>query len=144
MNCSMCHGTLDNQPSPLEKSFYPPALQLILEPQADPEWRIYYAVRSGVRYTGMPAWNKALSDQYIWKGKTFLARMQTLPPGVRHYWNNRSRLVSSCRFGEGRGQAVTAGRYRAFASMLIVRASPTRRWLRAADSSTREPFPQPS
>jgi hypothetical protein len=46
MNCSMCHGTLDNQPSPLEKSFYPPALQLILDPQADPEWRINYAVRS--------------------------------------------------------------------------------------------------
>jgi hypothetical protein len=37
---------------------------------------------------------------------------------------------------------VTAGRCRAFASMLIVRASPTRRWLRAADSSTPEPFPQ--
>jgi len=37
---------------------------------------------------------------------------------------------------------VTAGRCRAFAYMLIVRASPTRRWLKAADSSTREPFPQ--
>jgi hypothetical protein len=37
MNCSMCHGTIDNQPSPLEKSFYPPALQLIHYPQADPD-----------------------------------------------------------------------------------------------------------
>lgn len=86
MNCSMCHGTLDNQPSPLEKSFYPPAPQLILDPPADPEWHIYYAVRSGVRYTGMPAWNKTLSEQDTWKVTAFLARIQTLPPGVRDYW----------------------------------------------------------
>ena len=86
MNCSMCHGTLDNQPSPLAGSFYPPAPQLILDPPEDPEWHIYYAVRTGVRYTGMPAWNKALSDQDIWKVTSFLARVQTLPPGVQDYW----------------------------------------------------------
>jgi mono/diheme cytochrome c family protein len=86
MNCSMCHGTLDNQPSPLEKSFYPPVPQLILDPLDDPEWHIYYAVRTGVRYTGMPAWNKALSDQDIWKVTAFLARIQTLPPGAQDYW----------------------------------------------------------
>jgi mono/diheme cytochrome c family protein len=86
MNCSMCHGTLDNQPSPLERSFYPPVPQLILDPLDDPEWRIYYVVRSGVRYTGMPAWNKTLSDQDIWKVTAFLARIQTLSPGARDYW----------------------------------------------------------
>jgi mono/diheme cytochrome c family protein len=86
INCSMCHGTLDNQPSPLERSFYPPVPQLILDPVDDPEWHIYYAVRTGVRYTGMPAWNKALSDQDIWKVTAFLARIQTLPPGVQDYW----------------------------------------------------------
>jgi len=86
MNCSMCHGTLDNRPSPLEKSFYPPAPQLVLDPLTDPEWHIYYAVRSGVRYTGMPAWNKTLSDQDTWKVTAFLARIRTLSPGVRDYW----------------------------------------------------------
>jgi mono/diheme cytochrome c family protein len=86
MNCSMCHGTLDDRPSPLEKSFYPPAPQLILDPLDDPEWHIYYAVRTGVRYTGMPAWNKTLSDQDTWKVTQFLARIQTLPPGARDYW----------------------------------------------------------
>jgi mono/diheme cytochrome c family protein len=93
MNCSMCHGTLDNRPSPLEKSFYPPAPQLILDPLADPEWHIYYAVRSGVRYTGMPAWNKALSDQDTWKVTAFLARIQTLPQGVRDYWKQSFGVV---------------------------------------------------
>jgi mono/diheme cytochrome c family protein len=86
MNCSTCHGTLDNKPSPLEKSFYPPVPQLILDPLDDPEWHIYYAVRTGVRYTGMPSWNKALSDQDIWKVTAFLSRIQKLPPGVQDYW----------------------------------------------------------
>jgi mono/diheme cytochrome c family protein len=63
MNCALCHGTLDNKPSPLEKSFYPAPPQFILDPLDDPEWRTYYAVRTGIRYTGMPAWNKALSEE---------------------------------------------------------------------------------
>ena len=86
MNCSLCHGTLDNKPSPLEKSFYPPVPQLILDPLDDPEWHIYYAVRTGVRYTGMPSWNKALGDQDLWKVVAFLSRLQKLSPGVRDYW----------------------------------------------------------
>jgi len=88
MNCSLCHGTLDNKPSPLEKSFYPPVPQLILDPLDDPEWHIYYAVRTGIRYTGMPAWSKALSDQDIWKVVGFLSRIQKLPPKVQEYWKN--------------------------------------------------------
>src|SRR5579871_4549225 len=86
MNCSLCHGTLDNKPSPLEKSFYPPPPQLVLDPLDDPEWHIYYAVRTGVRYTGMPAWSKALSDQDIWKVTAFLSRVEKLSPGVQDYW----------------------------------------------------------
>jgi len=86
MNCAVCHGTLDNKPSPLEKSFYPPVPQIILDPLDDPEWHIYYSVRTGVRYTAMPAWNKALSDQDIWKVTAFLSRIQKLPPGVQDYW----------------------------------------------------------
>jgi mono/diheme cytochrome c family protein len=86
MNCALCHGALNNQPSPLEHSFYPPAPQLILDPLSDPEWFIYYAVRTGVRYSGMPAWNKALSEEEMWKVTGFLSRIQKLPTGVQEYW----------------------------------------------------------
>jgi mono/diheme cytochrome c family protein len=86
MNCAFCHGTLDNKPSPFATSFYPPPPQIVLHPLDDPEWHIYYAVRTGVRYTGMPAWNKALSDQDIWKVTAFLSRIEKLPPGVQDYW----------------------------------------------------------
>ncbi|MBZ5572381.1 MAG: cytochrome c [Acidobacteriia bacterium] len=88
MNCAVCHGTLDNKPSVLEKSLYPPVPQLILDPLDDPEWHTYYAIRTGVRYTGMPAWSKALSDPDIWKVTAFLSRIQKLPPKVQDYWKN--------------------------------------------------------
>jgi thiosulfate dehydrogenase len=86
MNCAGCHGTLDNKPSPMQSSFYPPVPQLILHPLDDPEWHIYYAVRTGVRYTGMPAWNKMLTEQETWKVTAFLSRIEKLPPAVQDYW----------------------------------------------------------
>src|SRR5215470_7191561 len=86
MNCSVCHGTLDYKPSLLEHSLYPPPPQIILDPLDDPEWHIFYAVRTGVRYTGMPAWNKALSEQDMWKVTGFLSHLDKLPPGVQDYW----------------------------------------------------------
>src|SRR6266446_9222527 len=86
MNCAVCHGTLDYKPSLLEHSMYPPPPQIILNPLDDPEWHIYYAVRTGVRYTGMPAWSKALSDQDMWKITAFLSHLDKLPPGVQDTW----------------------------------------------------------
>ena len=86
MNCALCHGTLDLKPSPLKNSFYPPPPQIILDPLDDPEWHIFYSIRTGVRYTAMPAWNKALSEQEIWKATAFLSRIQNLPPAVEDYW----------------------------------------------------------
>src|ERR1700730_9499226 len=40
MSCAACHGGLDNKPSLLERSFYPPPPQLIMDPPDDPEWHI--------------------------------------------------------------------------------------------------------
>lgn len=93
MNCSVCHGTLDLKPSPLEHSLYPPPPQLILSPLDDPEWHINYAIRTGVRYTGMPAWKGTLSDEDIWKLTLFLSRIEKLPPGVQDYWKKSFGVV---------------------------------------------------
>jgi hypothetical protein len=34
----------------------------------------------------MPAWNKALSEEQMWKVTAFLSRIQKLPPAVQDYW----------------------------------------------------------
>ena len=90
MNCAQCHGGIDRQPSTLAKSFYPPPPNLILDPPDDPEWHVYYVIRNGVRYTGMPAWDKTLSDPDLWKLTAFLARVNKLPPAVQDYWKKTS------------------------------------------------------
>jgi thiosulfate dehydrogenase len=86
MNCAVCHGTLDRKPVELGKSFYPPAPNLVSDPPDDPEWHTFYTIRTGVRYTGMPAWEKVLSEQDMWKLTTFLSHMEKLPPAVQDYW----------------------------------------------------------
>jgi len=86
MNCAWCHGALDRKPSPVATSFYPPPPNLVAHPPDDPEFRIYYTIRTGIRYTGMPAWDKSLSDLDMWKVTMFLSHMEKLPPGVQEFW----------------------------------------------------------
>ena len=86
MNCALCHGGLDRKPAPLAKSFYPPAPNLVSDPPDDPEWHIFYTIRTGVRYTGMPSWEKTLNEQDMWKITSLLSHMEKLPPAVQDYW----------------------------------------------------------
>jgi mono/diheme cytochrome c family protein len=86
INCSLCHGGLDRKPAPLAENFYPPAPNLISDPPDNPEWYIFFTIRNGVRYTGMPAWDGALAEQDMWKVTAFLSQMHRLPPAVREYW----------------------------------------------------------
>jgi mono/diheme cytochrome c family protein len=86
MNCALCHGGLDRKPSTLAHSFYPPAPNLISDPPDDPEWHIFYTIRTGVRYSGMPAWDKTLSEPDIWKITMMIAHLDKLPPAVQEYW----------------------------------------------------------
>ena len=88
MNCANCHGGLDRKASALGTSFYPPAPQLILHPLDDPDWHVYYAVRTGVRYTGMPAWGKTMSQQDMWKVTAFLTQLEKLPQQAQEFWKN--------------------------------------------------------
>jgi mono/diheme cytochrome c family protein len=86
MHCALCHGGLDRKPAALSESFYPPAPHLVIDPPDDPEWHIFYTVRTGIRYTGMPAWEKALSEQDIWKITSLLSHLDKLPPPVQQYY----------------------------------------------------------
>jgi thiosulfate dehydrogenase len=88
MNCALCHGALDRKPSALGKNFYPPAPNLISDPPDDPEWHIFFTIRTGSRLTGMPAWDGVLSEQDMWKLTSFISHMDKLPPAVQDYWKN--------------------------------------------------------
>jgi len=83
MNCASCHGALDKKPSPLGRNLYPHAPQLIVRPLDDPEWRTFYVVKHGVSRSGMPSWDKILSEQDMWKVTAFLSNLEKLPPEVQ-------------------------------------------------------------
>jgi mono/diheme cytochrome c family protein len=86
MNCAVCHGGLDRKPSSLAKSFYPPAPDLVSDPPDDPEWHIFFTIRTGIRYTGMPSWDKTLSEQDMWKITSLLSHLDKLPAGAQEYY----------------------------------------------------------
>ena len=86
MNCALCHGGLDRKPSALATSFYPPPPNLISDPPDDPEWHTFFVVRTGIRYTGMPAWDKTLTEPDMWKITMLLSHLDKLPPAVQDYW----------------------------------------------------------
>jgi thiosulfate dehydrogenase len=88
MNCAGCHGSLDKKAAVFGSSFYPPVPQLVLHPPDDPDWHTYYVIRNGIRYTGMPAWDKTLSDEDMWKVTIFLSHMGKLPAAAQDYWKN--------------------------------------------------------
>ncbi|MGA9509090.1 MAG: cytochrome c [Candidatus Sulfotelmatobacter sp.] len=88
VNCSLCHGGLDRKPAALAKNLYPPAPNLISDPPDDPEWHIFFTIRTGVRYSGMPAWDGVLPEQDMWKVTSFLSHVDKLPPGVQQYWQD--------------------------------------------------------
>ena len=86
MNCAVCHGGLDRKPASLAGSFYPPAPSLAIHAPHDPEWHIFFTIRTGIRYTGMPAWDKTLSEQDIWKVTSLLSHLDKLPAGAQEYY----------------------------------------------------------
>lgn len=88
MNCSLCHGGLDRKPSTLAASFYPPPPNLISDPPDDPEWHVFYTIRTGIRYTGMPSWDKTLTELEMWKITMLLSHMDKLPPAAQQYWKD--------------------------------------------------------
>ena len=94
MNCALCHGGLDRKPSTLVNSFYPPPPNLISDPPDDPEWHLFYTIRTGVRYTGMPAWDKTLSESDMWKITMLLSHLDKLPPTVQEYWKTNFNVAA--------------------------------------------------
>ena len=42
----------------------------------------FYIIQHGIRWTGMPAWNKTLNENQAWQMVTFLGHIEKLPPAA--------------------------------------------------------------
>ena len=104
MNCALCHGGLDRKPSTLANSFYPPAPNFISDPPDDPEWHTFYTIRTGIRYSGMPAWDKTLAEPDMWKIAMLLSHMDKLPPAVQDFWKANFNTAPAAPGDENNGK----------------------------------------
>jgi thiosulfate dehydrogenase len=84
-DCVFCHGTLKAKPSVEGAGMFPHAPQLFT-PRGmvtdDPPGVTYWKVKNGIRLTGMPSFEKALTDQQIWQVSLLLSQADKLPPAV--------------------------------------------------------------
>lgn len=88
-NCAGCHGGPDKPISDVGAGFSPRAPQFLKDAPEMPENQNYWIIQHGVKMTGMPAWDRVLSDTEIWKVTTFLGKMEDLDklsPAVQQAW----------------------------------------------------------
>ena len=78
-HCAGCHGVPSNADSQFARSFYPPAPGFFKYAPDLPENQNFYIIEHGIRWTGMPAWNKTLTETETWQIVTFLSHIEKLP-----------------------------------------------------------------
>lgn len=63
--CSLCHGAARGRTAPFAKSFSPRPPQFVIQPSSRPTWMDAYVIQHGVRWTGMPSFQR-LSEAEAW------------------------------------------------------------------------------
>jgi mono/diheme cytochrome c family protein len=81
-NCAGCHGMPSSPDSQFGRSFYPPVPQFFKDAPDMSDNQNFYVIQHGIRWTGMPAWGRTLSEQQIWTVVTFISRVNKLPPSA--------------------------------------------------------------
>jgi cytochrome c553 len=76
--CASCHGAPGMPIGPIAQSMLPPPPDLATQMR---EWRdreLFWIVKNGIKYTGMPAWPAQQRDDEVWALVAFLRRLPTL------------------------------------------------------------------
>jgi cytochrome c553 len=76
--CAYCHGAPGVPQSPIALSMLPPAPDLSTQMR---EWRdreLFWIVKNGIKYAGMPHWVAQDRDDEVWAVVAFLKKLSTL------------------------------------------------------------------
>jgi mono/diheme cytochrome c family protein len=81
-HCVTCHGAPGVDPDGLAMGFYPVPPRLDLERvQHESDAELFWVVRNGIKFTGMPGFNLALDgEEDLWALVAFLRRLPDLDP----------------------------------------------------------------
>jgi thiosulfate dehydrogenase len=82
--CAVCHGLPGQPKSEIAKGMFPSPPRLFEGHGVsdDPVGETYWKVKNGIRLTGMPGFEKSLSDEQIWQVSQLLAKSDKLPDSV--------------------------------------------------------------
>lgn len=84
-HCAVCHGLIDHPQTAIAKGMFPKPPELLRGTGVtdDPAGETYWKVANGIRLTGMPAFNKSLTDNEMWQISLMLAGADKLPDTVK-------------------------------------------------------------
>ena len=86
-NCAVCHGVANAEPSNVAKGLYQRPPQLAKDGvEDDPAGVTYWKIDHGIRFTGMPAFGKTLSERQLWQLTLVLEHMDRLPSAPERAW----------------------------------------------------------
>jgi thiosulfate dehydrogenase len=84
-NCAVCHGLPNQQQGPVGGGMYPTAPRLF-SPDGmvtdDSAGETYWKVKNGIRLSGMPSFEKILTDEQMWDVAAVVKRADKLPADV--------------------------------------------------------------
>jgi mono/diheme cytochrome c family protein len=82
--CAVCHGLPGEQKTKIAAGMSPTVPQLFKGNGVtdDPVGDTYWKVTNGIRLTGMPGFEKTLTDEQRWQVSEFLKNANQLPAGV--------------------------------------------------------------
>lgn len=78
--CAFCHGAPGVPISPVARSMLPPPPDLATQMRPWRDRELFWIVRNGIKYTGMPAWAAQQRDDEVWAMVAFLKRLRSLDP----------------------------------------------------------------
>jgi mono/diheme cytochrome c family protein len=84
--CAQCHGVPDH-PAPIAEAMFPKPPQLLSEDDSvtgEPEGEIYWIATNGIRLSGMPGFEKILSDTQRWQATALLKHADALNSSIRN------------------------------------------------------------
>jgi cytochrome c553 len=79
IGCASCHGSPDRPASPVARAMLPEPPDLGVSVPAWKPSELFWIVKNGLKYTGMPAWPAKDRDDEVWAVVAFLLRL----PGMK-------------------------------------------------------------
>lgn len=115
-HCLGCHGAPGVAPEPYALGLQPAPANLAYTARSWPDGDLYWAIRHGIRMTGMPAWEYRMSEDELWAVVAFVRRLPELSPADYRAMGGRApvaRAPSRASRATGEGYAPDPERGRA-------------------------------